>query len=139
MMRKNALQITAGIALAASVSTVGATELGDEYFAGKWVINAECAGADAEYVHLRANGTVEYGRRGQAEAVGFWASEDNVLDMELLAAPASFKDIQADLAAHTARNIYTMQVMPVEHDDNSFRAVAGIGDEMGAADWSRCR
>ena len=82
-------------------------------------------------MQLRNNGTLEYGRRGKAEAVGFWATENSVLDMELLAAPASFHDIEATLANQTARNIYTMQVLPVDHEKNSFQAVAGIGDEMG--------
>ena len=123
--------ITAALALSGVVSMAGATALDAGYFAGKWVINAKhgCHGNEVEYLKLHANGTLEYGRRGMAEAVGFWATENSILDLEMLAAPASFQDIEADLAGLTTRYIYTMQVMSFEHNKDSFSAVVGIGDE----------
>ncbi|MEM9256527.1 MAG: hypothetical protein AAGA91_13855 [Pseudomonadota bacterium] len=116
-----------------------AIDVDADYFTGHWKINADCKKDDAEYMLLRANGTFEYGRRGTAEAVGFWATSNHVLDMEMLAAPASFQDIQADLANQTSRDIYTMQVLPYDYDNNGFEAVAGIGDEMGMVIWKRCK
>ena len=72
------------------------------------------------------------------EAAVFWATENSILDLEMLSAPASFQDIEADLAGLTTRYIYTMQVMPFEHKKDSFSAVVGIGEQMGPADWLRC-
>ncbi|MEM6580944.1 MAG: hypothetical protein AAF699_06715 [Pseudomonadota bacterium] len=131
--------IALGVILSGLATTSLATPVAAEYFEGRWVINSDCKNADAEYVHVRDNGTFEYGRRGKAEAVGFWASGDSVLAMEMLAAPASFADIEADLANNTTRGVYTMQVMPIDHEKDSFKGVVSFGDDMGMNSWTRCK
>ena len=128
-----------GVILTCLVPTAGATDVDTTYFQGLWKINAACDDDNGEYMFLRDNGTLEYGRRGTAEAVGFWATENSVLDMEMLAAPASFQDIETALVNFTKRDIYTMQVLPVQHEEDSFEAVAGIGDKMGMTNWKRCK
>ena len=56
-----------GAMLAAQAPFASAGDVDAGYFTGKWVINGKCSQADGEYMHLRDNGTLEYGRRGKAE------------------------------------------------------------------------
>jgi len=120
---------------------VKAAALDAGYLTGKWEVNAQgvCGGKKAEHLLLRGNSTFEYGRRGKAEAVGFWRIEDDVVAFEMLSMPASFQDIHAELKLFNGYEIYRMQVMPIDVQQDRISAVAGIGDLMERLILQRCR
>ena len=129
------------LAMLGSVSSANAAALDVRYLAGKWEINTQgtCGNKDAEHLILRGNSTFEYGRRGKAEAVGFWRIEDDVVRFEMLTSPASFQDIHAELKPFTLYEIQSMQVMPLDMQQNQFSAVASIGDMMERFILQRCQ
>lgn len=129
------------LAMTVSLSSVNAATPEAGYLAGNWEINTEgtCGGKDAEHLILRNNHTFELGRRGKAEAVGFWRIEDDVVVLETMSRPATFKDIHAELEAYDGYDLYRMQMLPFELQQDQFHAVAGIGDLMERLDFRRCR
>jgi hypothetical protein len=141
MIRKYWLQIPLILIMTNFLSSATAAALDPAYLAGKWEINTQgaCGDKDAEHLILRSNKTLEYGRRGKAEAVGFWRIEDDVVVLEMLTAPATFKDIHAELEAIDGYDIYRMQLMPVDIREEQFGAVAGLGDLMERLSLQRCR
>ncbi len=73
-----------------------------------------CGGENAEHLILRANSTFEYGRRGKAEAVGFWRLEGDVVTLQMLSQPSDFQDIQHELKASNRYEINSMHMVPVD-------------------------
>jgi hypothetical protein len=141
MLRINWLFIPLTLALTGVLSSATAADLNTGYLTGKWEINTPgtCGDKDAEHLILRANSTFEYGRRGKAEAVGFWRIENDVVAFEMLSSPASFQDIHNELKAFTLFEIHSMQAMPIDMQQDQFIAVASIGDLMERITLQRCQ
>jgi len=141
MLRTYLLIIPLAIAMTGFLSSVTAAALDPGYLAGKWEINTQgaCGNKDAEHLILRGNSTFEYGRRGKAEAVGFWRIEDDVVVFEMLTSPAYFHDIHSDLAAFSWYEIHSMQAMPITMQQNQFIAVASVGDLLERLSLQRCQ
>jgi hypothetical protein len=129
------------LTMSVSLSDVDAATLEPDYLAGNWEINTEgaCGGKDAEHLILRSNHTFELGRRGKSEAVGFWRIEDDVVVFEVMSRPATFKDIHAELESYEGYDLYRMQMMPLDQQQERFSAVASMGDLMERLDFRRCR
>jgi hypothetical protein len=141
MPRTYWLIIPLTLAMLGALSSTTAAALDAGYLAGKWEINSQgnCGSKDAEHLILRGNGTFEYGRRGKAEAVGFWRIEDDVMKLEMLTSPAYFQDIHAELKPLSGYEIQSMQAMPIDMQQNQFSAVASIGDMMERFTLQRCQ
>jgi hypothetical protein len=123
------------------LSTVNAADLDVSYLTGKWEINSDgtCGKEDAEKLIVHDNATFEYGRRGKVEAVGFWRIERDVVVFELLTSPAYFQDIANELKDYTRHEVYSMQMMPLDRQQDQFSAVASIDDQMSRLALQRCR
>ena len=141
MPRAYWLIIALTLAMFGTLSSATAAALDAGYLAGKWEINSQgnCGSKDAEHLILRGNGTFEYGRRGKAEAVGFWRIEDDVLRFEMLTSPAYFQDIHPELKPLTGYEIQRIQAMPIGMQQDQFSAVASIGDRMKQLTLQRCQ
>ena len=135
------LTLTLSLAMTAWFSGAGAAALDAAYLTGNWEVNAggTCGKPDAEYLILRANGTFEYGRRGKTEGVGFWRTEADVVMFEMLTSPASFQDVAAELEPFGLYEIYSMQVMPIDSQQDQFTAVASVGDLLERVTLQRCK
>jgi len=131
------------IALALTGFLSSATAAGPDagYLTGIWEFNTQgsCGGENAEYLVVNTNSTFEYGRRGKAEAVGFWRLEGDVVTFEMLSMPSDFQDIQHELKASNAYEINSMHMVPVDMQQNQFSAVASIGDLMQQFTLQRCQ
>ena len=140
MLRTNWLLIPLTLAMTGFLSSVTAAPLDAGYLTGKWEFNTQgsCGGENAEHLVIRANSTFEYGRRGKAEAVGFWRLEGDVVSFTMLSSPADFQDIQHELKAVTGYEIDSMNMVPVDMQQNQFSAVASIGDLMQQFTLQRC-
>jgi hypothetical protein len=141
MRPRNVLNLMWTFILTAWLSAAGAAALDAAYVTGKWEVNTggTCGKPDAEHLLIRDNGTFEYGRRGMAEGVGFWWIETDVLMFEMLTSPASFQDIAAELRPFSLHEIYSMQVMPIDNQQNEFTAVASVGDLLERVTLQRCQ
>jgi hypothetical protein len=141
MQRTYWLMIALTIAMLGFLSSVTAAALDAGYLAGKWEINTgeKCGDKAAEHLILRGNNTFEYGRRGKVEAVGFWAIDDDVLTFDMFTSPAYFQDIHAELKPLSGYAIQSMQMMPIDMQQNQFSAVASIGGMMERLTLQRCQ
>jgi len=141
MLRKIILSLFSLLALAVFLPGANAVALDAAYLTGKWEINADgaCGKADAEKLIVHDNATFEYGRRGKIEAVGFWRLEQNVVVFEMLTSPAYFQDIANELKDYTRHEVYSMQMMPLDMQQDQFSAVASIDDQMSRLVLQRCR
>jgi hypothetical protein len=140
MLPTNWLTIPLTLAMSGVLSSVTAAPLDAGYLTGKWEFNTQgsCGGENAEHLIINSNSTFEYGRRGKAEAVGFWRLEGDVVSFTMLSSPADFQDIQHELKASTGYEIDSMHMVPVDMQQNQFSAVASIGDLMQQFTLQRC-
>ena len=140
MFPKNWLLIPFTLAMATFLPGVNAATLQADYLAGNWEINSKeaCGGKNAEHLILRRNGSLEYGRRGKAEAVGFWRIEDDVVVLEMMSRPATFRDIHAELESYEDYDLYRMQIMPVEQVQDRISAVGSMDGLIERLDMRRC-
>jgi hypothetical protein len=141
MLQKTWLMLTSLLALTGFLTTAYGHTLDAAYLMGKWEINSAgtCGKEDAEKLILHDNATFEYGRRGKAEAVGFWRIQHDVVVFEMLTSPAYFQDIANELKDYTRHEIYSMQMMPLAMQQDQFSAVASIDDQMSKLALQRCR
>jgi hypothetical protein len=141
MPRTYGLIIPLTLAMLGFLSSATAAAPDAAYLAGRWEINTQgaCGNEDAEHLILRGNSTFEYGRRGKAEAVGFWRIEDDVMRFEMLTSPAYFQDIHPELKPLTGYEIQRIQAMPIGMQQDQFSAVASIGDRMKQLTLQRCQ
>lgn len=124
-----------------SASGAGAEGLDAGYFAGNWELNVDgkCGQEDAEFIHVRANGTFDYGRRGKVESVGFWRIDGDVVMLEMLTSPAYFEDIANELKDyHGLYGYYPVRAMTFDIQKDRFGAVASIGSLMSKFTAHRC-
>ena len=141
MLRRNVLMLVSLLALSGFLTNANAQTLDAAYLTGKWEINTDgtCGKEDAEKLIVHDNATFEYGRRGKVEAVGFWQIEHDVAVFEMLTSPAYFQDIANELKAYTHHEIYSMQMLPLDMQQDQFSAVASIDDQMSKLALQRCR
>ena len=141
MLTTNWLLIPLTLVMTGFLSSATAAVLDTGYLTGKWEFNAQgtCGGENAEHLIINANSTFEYGRRGKAEAVGFWRLEGDVVSFEMMSMPSDFQDIQHELKAGNAYEIYSMHMVPVDMQQNQFSAVASVGDLMQQFSLRRCQ
>ena len=141
MLKKYLLIMTSTLALVWLPTVAGAAELDATYLTGKWEINSSgaCGKEDAEKLIMHDNATFEYGRRGKVEAVGFWRIEHDRVVFEMLTSPSYFQDIANELRDYTRHEIYSMQMMPLDMQQDQFSAVASIDDQMSKLALQRCR
>jgi hypothetical protein len=140
MLRKSLLLLASIPALAGFLAMARAQALDTAYLTGRWEINTggTCGKQDAEHLKLRDNATFEYGRRGKAEAVGFWRIDHDLVVFEMMTSPAYFQDIANELKAYTRHEIYSMEMMPLAIQKDRFDAVASIDDQMSKLTLQRC-
>jgi hypothetical protein len=141
MLRRTMLMLISILALTGFLPGANAAVLDSAYLTGKWEINSDgaCGKEDAEKLIVHDNATFEYGRRGRIEAVGFWRIEKNVVTFEMLTSPAYFQDIANELKEYTRHEVYSMQMMPLDMQQDQFSAVASIDDQMSKLALQRCR
>lgn len=141
MCRKTLLMLFSLLALSGFLPVANAAALDTAYLTGKWEINADgaCGKEDAEKLIVHDNATFEYGRRGKIEAVGFWRIEHDVVTFEMLTSPSYFQDIANELKDYTWHEVYSMQMMPLDMQQDQFSAVASIDDQMSRLVLQRCR
>jgi hypothetical protein len=135
------LVIPLTLAVTGFLSGATAAALDPGYLEGKWEVNAQgpCGDKDAEHLILRGNGTFEYGRRGKAEAVGFWRIEDDMIGFDMLTSPAYFQDIHPELKPLSGYEIQRMQAIPIDMQQDQFSVVASIGEQMKQFSLQRCQ
>ena len=141
MLGKNLLMLMSILVLTGFLPGANAAAPDAAYLTGKWEINADgaCGKEDAEKLIVHDNATFEYGRRGKIEAVGFWRIEQDVVVFEMLTSPAYFQDIANELKDYTRHEVYSVQMMPLDMQQDRFSAVASIDDQMNRLVLQRCR
>jgi hypothetical protein len=141
MFRRTLLMLTAILALTGFLTSAYGHTFDAAYLTGKWEINTDgtCGKEDAEKLILHDNATFDYGRRGKVEAVGFWRIEHDVVVFKMLTSPAYFQDIANELKDYSHHEMYSMQIMPLDMQQDQFSAVASIDDQMSKLALQRCR
>jgi hypothetical protein len=141
MCRRTLLMLFSLLTLSWFLPVANAAALDTAYLTGKWEINTAgaCGKADAEKLIVHDNATFEYGRRGKIESVGFWRIKQNMVVFEMLTSPSYFQDIANELKDYTRHEVYSMQMMPLDMQQDQFSAVASIDDQMSKLVLQRCR
>jgi len=141
MSQRTTLLISLSLALTAFLCSASAEALNPNSLTGNWEVNTQgrCGGKNAEHLIMRTNSTFEYGRRGVAEAVGFWRIVDDLVVFDMMSSPASFQDIHSELKDMNGYDIYTMQMMPIDLQQDKLDAVASIGGQMKRFNLKRCQ
>ena len=141
MLPTYSLIIPLTIAMTGFLSSVTAAALEPGYLTGKWEFNTQgtCGGENAEHLIISANSTFEYGRRGKAEAVGFWRIDDDVVTLAMMSSPSDFQDIQPELKGHGRHEIHNLHMVPVDMQQNQISAVASMGDLIQQVTLQRCQ
>jgi hypothetical protein len=143
MPQRTKLLISLSLALTAFLcsGSASAEALDPNSLTGNWEVNTQgrCGGKNAEHLIMRTNSTFEYGRRGVAEAVGFWRIVDDLVVFDMMSSPASFQDIHSELKDMNGYDIYTMQMMPIDLQQDKLDAVASIGGQMKRFNLKRCQ
>ena len=140
MLRTYLRTIPLALGMTGVLSSATAAALDAGYLTGKWEINMQgsCGGENAEHLIINANSTFEYGRRGKAEAVGFWRIQGDLLAFDMMSSPANLHDIQPELRASNGYEIYSMHAVPIDMQQDQFNAVASIGDLIHQFTLRRC-
>ena len=141
MPQRTMLLISLSLALAAFLGNASAEALDPNSLTGNWEVNTQgkCGEKNAEHLIMRTNNTFEYGRRGVAEAVGFWRIEEDLVVFDMISSPASFQDIHSELKDINGYDIYTLQMMPIDLQQGRLDAVASIGGQMKRFNLQRCQ
>ena len=141
MLRTYAQKILLPLAMTGVLSSATAAALDAGYLTGRWEINTQgsCGGENAEHLMINANSTFEYGRRGKAEAVGFWRLQDDVLVLDMMSSPVYFQDIQPQLKTSNGYDIYSLHAVPIDMQKDQFNAVASLGDLIQQFTLQRCQ
>jgi len=118
-----------------------AGDLSADYLYGRWVIDQQnCSSPDSEYIEFRKNGTFESTRTGNAEIVGFWELNEDILKLHMVTSPAFFDDIHRALVGFKGQyNYFQVRMVIFNTDQNSFEAFGMLGDEIKRATAERCQ
>ena len=117
-----------------------AGDLSEDYLYGRWVIDEQnCSSPDSEYFEFRKNGTFESTRTGNAEIVGFWELNKDILTLHMVTSPAFFDDIHRALAGFKGQyNYFQVRMVIFNIRDEGFEAFGVLGDEIKRATVVRC-
>ena len=123
-----------------------AADLDAGYLHATWVLNNEnCADPGAERITFRDNGAFENMRAGKLQAAGFWVIEGDIVEAQLVASPAFFRDYfqeAHDLAevagAEGNVNAFRLRIIPLNREPDRFDAVGLLGDQVAQAVFRRC-
>ena len=124
-----------------SASGLYAENLSSDYLHGRWVVNQQnCSSTDAEYIIFGKNHTFESIRSGKTEITGFWNVNDEILDLHMIASPASFADISGELVGFDGQYFYFKARM-VAHNikENQLEVIGVLGEEIDRAYAVRCK
>jgi hypothetical protein len=122
------------------VSGANAADLSVDYLSGRWVINAEdCSSPTSEIIEFNKNGTFEGARNGKAEIVGFWGLNEDNIELHMVTSPASFIDLNKDLANFVGIYSYFKGRMLIFNlQEKSFEAYGVVGKEIKRASAVKC-
>jgi hypothetical protein len=133
---------TCVLALAGAVS---ADEVPANFLPGTWGIGGPeaCGSAGTEHITFDQNGTFRVFRDGEATAVGFWALVEDILDLHIIASPASFDDPTTTFDDALGGLVGQYQYfyakgLLFDIEPNAFRMVATMGDRLRGANYARC-
>ena len=120
-----------------------AADMVPEYLQGNWVIGPTeqtCGAADSEYFNFHNNGTFEAGRSGNAEAVGFWQINGDVLKLDFISSPGFFQDIHEELKElANLFDYFSVKVVPFNVEENRFEGVGVLGNQIQKGIAVRCK
>ncbi len=116
-------------------------ELNSSYLIGTWVLHGdECSGGDTERLTFRGNGAVEAVRAGKLEAAGFWALEDNRIQLDVITSPALFHEFHRDLSAMAGEYYsFRIRIAPFNVGADGFEAVGVLGEQLEQTSFGRCQ
>ena len=122
------------------VSGAHATDLSVDYLSGRWVIDAEdCSSPTSEFIEFNKNSTFVGNRNGTAEIVGFWVLKEDNVELHMVSSPASFHDLNKDLANFDGIYSYFEGRMLIFNlQEKSFEAYGVVGKEIKRASAVRC-
>jgi hypothetical protein len=122
------------------VSGANAADLSVDYLSGRWVIDAEdCSSQSSEIIEFNKNGTFAGSRTGKAEIIGFWVLKDDSVELHMVTSPASFQDLNEDLAHFDGIYSYFEGRMLIFNiQEKSYEAYGVVGKEIKRASAVRC-
>jgi hypothetical protein len=122
------------------VSGANGTDLSADYLSGRWAIDAEdCSSPTSEVIEFNQNGTFVGARNGIAEIVGFWVLNEDKIALHMVTSPASFQDLNKDLAHFDGiYSYFEGRMLIFNNQEKSFEAYGVIGKEIKRASAVRC-
>jgi hypothetical protein len=122
------------------VSGANATDLSVDYLSGRWVIDAQdCSSPTSEIIEFNKNGTFTGTRNGKTEIVGFWVLNEDNIELHMVTSPASFIDLNKDLANFVGIYSYFEGRMLIFNlQEKSFEAYGVVGKEIKRASAVKC-
>jgi hypothetical protein len=128
-----------------SSSAARSVELTKDYLAGNWSVGGSdaCSAAASEHITFDSQGTFTTVSGDKPTAAGFWHLVEDHLDLHMVTSPAFFDD--PTTASDDALREFAGQygyfyakalIFDVEQD--SFRAVAALGNMLRGANYQRC-
>ena len=107
------------------VSHAGEITIPADYLYGRWSFDgkAGCGSSEAGYVLIRENGTLEVGRSGQVNRIGFWRVSGDTIVANTLTKPTE-RDPYNPFFGDTYRYEYVTRRV-VKADRDSFTVVMG--------------
>jgi hypothetical protein len=122
------------------VSVANASDLSVDYISGRWVIDAEsCSSSTSEFIEFNKNGTFVGTITGIAEIVGFWVLKEDKIELHMVTSPASFHDLNKDLAQFDGiYSYFDGRMLIFNNQEKSFEAYGVVGKEIKRASAVRC-
>lgn len=145
-MRKRIPGVLAALACAVGVaSTAWSLEPTEDYLAGTWGVGDAdaCGAATTEHITFDPDGTFTTVSGNKPTAAGFWHLVEDNLDLHMVTSPAFFDDPAS--AADDALSGFAGQydyfyakALLFDAEQDSFRAVATLGNMLRGANYRRC-
>ena len=113
-------------------------KVSSDYLEGKWIFGdkQDCGSADAGYLLIRNNGTVELGKGASTRVVGFWQLDNDDLTLHLLVSPQATKGRNPFYRESYQYQYVTAKI--VEAKPNAFGVIVGSNVDAGIQTLSRC-
>ena len=128
------------LALLAGVGDARAASLTNETLVGNWVVNeGKCTDPNAEFLVFRKNGAVESVRNGKLDALGFWTLNNDDINIEVLAPPSFFKEVEElkDVPVGYQQLHLTIAAFDIAAD--SFQGIGLLGEQVRRGKFTRCK
>ncbi len=145
-MRKRVFGLLATLACVVGLAPAAwSVELTKDYLAGTWGVGGAdaCSAATTEKITFDPNGSFVNARGGKVTATGFWHLIEDNLDLHMVTSLAFFDDPTtnaddqlSDFAGQYNYLYAKALIFDVEQD--SFRAVAAMGNILRGANYHRC-